>query len=340
MSYIHRHVDRFARCAVKLVGETLTFQRGPHEQRAVALEVPGLYARVDVDEQGVAWAVVMDAYGRAVLVREDGLQRVLATSGIGAGFAHLRGSRPYLWLGAWIHVLNPDGTSAHVPTDTDGVAVPLVYHVPYASEGIHHIDPDGTPVTEDATRYPTPAQRLQLLGAWPFADDDAGLMRVDAHHGMLFGQFANYPGVGLCRGDRLYTVTPTVPGWNLDSQQSSAFGVRADGELWFAVPGHDTPEPWEFTLVPHTRASAPPVTPPPAIDPAPPVVEPPAPPVPADPPPATPEPETTPKPAEPTVRERWDAYWNTFGRLKPPAWLRRAYERVTAAPPISQEGKD
>lgn len=350
MSYIHRHVDRRARCAVKLVGRELTFMyRRTMTQRViglltftaptaiatrtVTLDFDAVQCRVDVDGQGVRWCVVNS--GQAILVREDtGEQVVIATEGIGAGWAHVRaleaGCEVYLMQDGGVRVYHERGWFKHR----------LEMH--QASEGIHHIEDDGTPVSEDSTRNLTPAQRA-LLHEYMTDEQrlrDPFMYCIDAHHGALLGQ-QNSPHLGFFRDGQLFDLHPATP-----TQQSSFFGIPDDGgDPWFAAPGENTPEPDEFRLAlkapaPTTDPPPPPTPPSPTVPTVPPGDTTPVPPAEPPAPPAEPKPSNPPEPQEPSVRARWDAYWSTFGRLKPPAWLRRAYERVSAPPPIPEERRD
>jgi hypothetical protein len=330
MSYLRRHVDRRARCAVRLDGRQLVFsyqEQGRIMNRIVNLDFDAVAARVDVDGQGVRWCVVNS--GRAVLIREDtGEQVTIAPDGIGAGWAHVRA----LDKGCEVYLMQDGGVNVYHETGW----FKRRYEMAFASEGIHHIEPDGTPVSEDATRYPSPAERALLLQVMDLGPTDPGMMRLDNHDGAILAQFANAPGLGFLRDGTLSTLEPAP----LDTQQSSYFGISESGEVWFAVSGFDTLEPWEYRLEPKAKPLPAPTVPTTPQEPPPPTIPPkaeptvPTPPSTPTPPPAPPQvPTYTKQEVQELVNRASSRLPYLLKRLNGPSEMRRAVARELEAQP-------
>lgn len=280
MSYFLRHVAVSRKDgtlhAVRLTGVELVFRSQGLADAVLTLAEPAVQCRIAVDGQGVRWCVTSAHRpgGPVMLVSPDGPKPQQITLGAGAGWAHLRA----LENGCEVYVMERGAVSVYQETGQIDRIVPMVQ----ASEGIHHIAADGRPVSEDEARGP------RMIGG-------ELLWRIDEHDGCALGQVSDPDGLAFFDGATLHQFDPPI-----QTQQSSYFAVNPHtGDRWFAIPGHDTPEPDECHLVPRVKPApapqpAPVVVPPTPVEPPqptnPPVAEMPVPPPSPPPAPSTPTP--------------------------------------------------
>lgn len=196
------------------------------QPQAFTLNSPAHDVKIAEDGKGRRWAVTSEN-GNGVLYDLDGGEsRVIQLGGVGAGQINIRA----LPEGCEVLIANqgPDVTVY----DTQGRLI-NTRPMPYASEGIHHVEPDGRCISEDQARGPIDA---------PYG---AKLYRYEAHDGRVLGQLSDLiEGVGLLQGGELYKVQGV--GYN---DQSSHFVVSPiTGNVWIAIPGHDTPAPHQVVL--------------------------------------------------------------------------------------------